>query len=309
HQSGGGTGFSFSHLRPKGDIVKSTGGVASGPVSFMKVFDAATEQIKQGGRRRGANMGALDVEHPDIERFIKVKKEEEALRNFNTSVATTGEFWDAYRSGEKYGLVNPRTGGVEEQEDPERILELMAESAWESGDPGVLFLDRINEDNPFPVEGPGDEHWIGSTNPCGEVPLEPYEPCILGSVNLGHHTRQGEVDWEKLEDTVRTGIRLLDNAVEMSVFPLDAIREKAEANRKIGLGVMGFHDMLVDLEIPYHSEEAVEFASELMEFISEKAFEASKGLAEERGAFPNWEESVYEEEVRNATRTTIAPTG
>ncbi|MFB6166976.1 MAG: adenosylcobalamin-dependent ribonucleoside-diphosphate reductase, partial [Candidatus Nanohaloarchaea archaeon] len=308
HQSGGGTGFSFSRLRPKGDIVKSTGGVASGPVSFMKVFDAATEQIKQGGRRRGANMGVLDVDHPDIEHFIKVKQEEETLNNFNVSVATTEEFWEAYENGEDYDLVNPRTGEVEEGEDAEEVLEEMAEAAWESGDPGVLFLDRINEDNPFPVER-GGEHWIESTNPCGEQPLEADEPCVLGSVNLGHHTEEGEVDWDRLEETVRTGVRLLDNAVEMSTFPLDAIEEKAEANRKIGLGVMGFHDMLVDLEIPYHSEEAVDFAGELMQFINEKAFEASKELAEERGAFPNWEESVYEEKVRNATRTTIAPTG
>lgn len=287
HQSGGGTGFAFSRLRPQGDIVQSTGGVASGPVSFMKVFDAATEQIKQGGRRRGANMGVIDATHPDIERFIDVKEDEETLRNFNISVATPGEFWDAYASDEEYPLSNPRTEDTVATVDPEHIIDRIADAAWTSGDPGVLFLDRINAANPFPVEGPSDDHWIDATNPCGELPLEPYEPCVLGSINLEQMTEEGEVNWEKLEETVHLGIHFLDNAVTMSDFPLEEIATKAQNNRKVGLGVMGFHDMLVDLGLPYHSEDAVEFAGELMEFINEAAWEMSSQLADERDAFPN----------------------
>ncbi|KAB1190726.1 MULTISPECIES: adenosylcobalamin-dependent ribonucleoside-diphosphate reductase [Haloferax] len=304
HQSGGGTGFSFSNLRPRGDVVMKSGGVASGPVSFMKVFDSTTEQIKQGGRRRGANMGVLDVSHPDIEEFITAKREEGVLRNFNLSVATDETFWEALESGTAYNLVNPRTGAVVRQEDPEVILGLIAAAAWESGDPGMLFLDRINEDNPVPTLGR-----IEATNPCGEVPELPYEACILGSVNLGQHAERGEVDWEKLRETVHLGIRLLDDALEMSSFPIPEIETMVRKTRRLGLGVMGFHDMLVDVGIPYDSDEAVEFASDLMEFVHDEAWVASKQLADERGPFPAWVESTHENPVRNATTTAIAPTG
>ncbi|MBS1263542.1 MAG: Vitamin B12-dependent ribonucleoside-diphosphate reductase [Methanonatronarchaeales archaeon] len=303
HQSGGGTGFSFSRLRPRGDIVRSTGGVASGPVSFMKVFDAATEQIKQGGRRRGANMGVLSVDHPDVERFIR-SKEEDALRNFNISVGTTGDFWDAYDAGEEYDLVNPRTGEVEGREDPAHVLELLAEAAWDTGDPGVLFLDRINAENPTPELGR-----IEATNPCGEQPLLPHEPCVLGSINLGHVTDDDGMDWHRLEETVHLAVRFLDDAVEMSEFPLEEIETMARGNRKVGLGGMGFHDMLVDLRVPYFSEEALELGKRVMGFIGREAVAESRRLAEERGPFPNWEGSVHDEPRRNATVTTIAPTG
>lgn len=304
HQSGGGTGFSFSSLRPQGDVVQETGGVASGPVSFMRIFDAATEQIKQGGRRRGANMGVLDVTHPDIEPFITAKREEGTLRNFNISVATTADFWRAYEQGESYALVNPRTEAVVGHEDPERILDLVAEMAWETGDPGLLFLETINDDNPTPDLGR-----ITATNPCGEVPELPYEACVLGSINLGRHTDAGEVDWEKLQDTVHWAVRFLDNTIEMSDFPVPEIEEMVSKNRKIGLGVMGFHDMLVDLRIPYDSDEAVSFAEELMGFIHEESWAASRQLAEEREPFPSWEASTRSKPMRNATTTSIAPTG
>lgn len=304
HQSGGGTGFSFSKLRPAGDVVQATGGVASGPVSFMKVFDSATEQIKQGGRRRGANMGVLDASHPDIEAFIEAKAEPGVLRNFNLSVATDADFWAAYESGEAYDLVNPRTGEVTGQVDPQVLLEEIAGMAWETGDPGMLFLDTVNEHNPVPHLGR-----IEATNPCGEVPELPYEACILGSVNLGQHTDGESVDWEKLRETVQLGVRFLDNALEMSSFPIAEIEAMAMETRRIGLGVMGFQDMLVDCRIEYDSREAVAFARELMGFIQEAAWEASRDLAAERGPFPAWEGSIHDEPVRNATTTTIAPTG
>ncbi len=304
HQSGGGTGFSFSQLRPQGDVVQKTGGVASGPVSFMRVFDAATEEIKQGGRRRGANMAVLNVTHPDIEAFIRAKQEEEALRNFNISVATTADFWRAYRQGSTYALVNPRTEEEVGRADPEQILDLLAEAAWATGDPGLLFLDTINDDNPTPDLGR-----ITATNPCGEVPLLPYEACVLGSVNLGHHTDDRRVAWEKLRETVLTGVRLLDNAIDMSTFPVPAIEKHMAANRKIGLGVMGFHDLLVDLQVPYDSDKAVEVADDVMSFIHEAAWEASRQLADERGPFPNWSKSTHVTQTRNATTTSIAPTG
>ncbi|MFB6195606.1 MAG: adenosylcobalamin-dependent ribonucleoside-diphosphate reductase [Haloplanus sp.] len=305
HQSGGGTGFSFSKLRPEGDVVQKTGGVASGPVSFMKIFDAATEQIKQGGRRRGANMGVLDADHPDIETFVEVKAtDEDALRNFNLSVATDEAFWDAHEAGESYDLVNPRSEAVVGQVDPDALLDRIAEMAWETGDPGVLFLDTINEANPTPHLGR-----IEATNPCGEVPELPYEACILGSINLGHHTDGEEVDWEKLRETVHLAVRFLDNAIEMSTFPVPEIEEMVTKTRRLGLGVMGFHDMLVDLRVPYFSEEAVDVADEVMRFVHEESWEASERLAEERGPFPEWEDSIRAEPMRNATTTTIAPTG
>jgi len=306
HQSGGGTGFSFSNLRPEGDVVKKTSGVASGPVSFMQIFDAATEQIKQGGRRRGANMGILDATHPDVEPFVTAKEGTDAFRNFNLSVATDATFWEAHDEGEPYDLVNPRTDEVVGQADPDDVLDLIAETAWETGDPGLLFLETINnEHNPTPHLGR-----LEATNPCGEVPLRPYEACVLGSINLAGHTDGGEVDWEKLRETARLGVRFLDNAIEQSEFPVPEIEERMAETRKVGLGVMGFHDMLVDLEIPYYSREAVEFAGELMAFIRDESRGASERLADERGPFPEWEDSILEEPSRNATTTTtIAPHG
>jgi ribonucleoside-diphosphate reductase alpha chain len=304
HQSGGGTGFSFSALRPRGDVVQETGGVAGGPVSFMRIYDAATEQISQGGRRRGANMGVLDVTHPDIEAFITAKREEGAFRNFNLSVATTEAFWDALDEGSTYALVNPRTGEAVAEADPRRILDLVAEAAWATGDPGLLFLDPINDANPTPALGR-----IAATNPCGEVPLLPYEACVLGSVNLGLHTEGGSVAWAALRETVHTAVRLLDNTIEASHFPIPDLEERVAATRKIGLGVMGFHDLLVDLRVPYDSDEAVAVAGEVMGFIQEEARAASRALAAERGSFPAWPDSTYETPVRNATVTSIAPTG
>lgn len=304
HQSGGGTGFSFSNLRPRGDVVKETGGVASGPVSFMRIFDAATEQIKQGGRRRGANMGVLDVRHPDIEAFITAKREEGAFRNFNLSVATPTAFWEALDAGSAYSLVNPRTQEAVAEADPQRILDLVAETAWATGDPGLLFLDPINDANPTPARGK-----IAATNPCGEVPLLPYEACVLGSVNLGHHTAGQQVAWEKLRTTVHTAVRLLDNTIEVSQFPIPEIGNHVSATRKIGLGVMGFHDLLVDLRVSYDSDEAVAVAEKVMAFVQEEARAASRWLARERGPFPAWPHSTFETPVRNATVTSIAPTG
>jgi len=304
HQSGGGTGFSFSKIRPAGDVVAKTGGVASGPVSFMRIFDVATEQIKQGGRRRGANMGVLDASHPDVEAFVTAKREEGAFRNFNLSVATDAAFWNAVETGEPYELVNPRTGETVERVDAEALLDLIAELAWATGDPGLLFLDEINAHNPTPALGR-----IEATNPCGEVPLLPFEACILGSINLGEMTAGGDVDREKLKRTVRLGVRFLDDALEVSTFPVAEIERAVARTRKLGLGVMGFHDLLVDLGVAYDSDEAVAVADEVMGLVSETAWEASRRLADERGPFPAWSESVFDDPVRNATTTTIAPTG
>ncbi len=308
HQSGGGTGFSFSHLRPAGDVVKSTGGVASGPVSFMRVFDHSTEAIKQGGRRRGANMGILRVDHPDIEEFIVCKASEGSFSNFNLSVAVTDDFMKRVESGHKYEVVHPRTGEVVGQKDAQDIFTLIAETAWRTGDPGIIFLDRIQADNPTPQVGS-----IEATNPCGEQPLLPYEACNLGSVNLSRMLKgpwgQAEVDWQKLEDTVRVAIRFLDNVVDMSSFPLDEITRMVQGNRKVGLGVMGWADALVQLRISYESEEALRLARQVMEFIRRTADEESRTIGEARASFPNIERSVYKPPMRNATRTTIAPTG
>ncbi len=304
HQSGGGTGFSFSNLRPEGDVVMKTDGVASGPVSFMRIFDAATEQIKQGGRRRGANMGVLEASHPDVEAFVTAKAETDAFRNFNLSVATDAAFWEAFDADDPYDLVNPRTGEVVERIDPDALFDLIAEMAWETGDPGILFLDAINEDNPTPHLGR-----LEATNPCGEVPLLPYEACVLGSINLAQHTDGDEIDWAKLRETVHLAVRFLDDAIEASTFPVTEIEEAMARTRKIGLGVMGFHDLLVDLRVPYYSEEAVAIADEVMGFVHDESWAASRRLAAERGSFPEWEDSTREEPMRNATTTTIAPTG
>lgn len=309
-QSGGGTGFNFSHLRPKGDVVNKTGGTASGPVSFMKIFNSATEYVKQGGRRRGANMGILNIDHPDIEEFIAVKKEEGVLQNFNISIGMSDKFMKALELNAGWKLKHPNTHKIVKTVPAKKIWAQILHSAWQTGDPGLIFLDAVNRSNPTPAFGK-----IESTNPCGEVPLLPYEACNLGSINLSKFFRltqsSKEINWQKLEDTITTAIRFLDDVIDVNNYIIPEIEAMAKANRKIGLGVMGWAELLIQMEIPYESEQAVQLAEQVMKFIRDKSTAASKLLAKERGCFPAWEKSIYYPglPLRNATTTSIAPTG
>ena len=308
HQSGGGTGFDFSGLRPNGDVVGTTHGIASGPVSFMRVFDTATDVIKQGGRRRGANMGILRIDHPDVQEFISVKTGSAALSNFNISVAVTDAFMEALAKDGDYTLVNPRSGKEARRVSAKEIFTLITTSAWQSGDPGLVFIDEINRANPTPALGQ-----MTSTNPCGELPLLPYESCNLGSINVSRFVGGKALEWERLAETIHLGVRFLDDVIEANRYPMPQIADMTRANRKIGLGVMGFADALVALGIPYDSEEGIAFGERLMGFVQEHAWETSKALAKERGGFPNFERSIHNRpgaaKVRNATVTSIAPTG
>lgn len=310
HQSGGGTGFNFSKLRPKDDWVTSSGGKSSGPVAFMKIYDAATEYVKQGGKRRGANMGILNINHPDIEDFINSKSNNTAIQNFNISVGITDNFMNAVDNDLDWDLINPRTKMVQKTVKASFLWQNIIEQAWKTGDPGLLFLDMINKHNPVPNSGK-----IQSTNPCGEVPLLDYESCNLGSLNLSKmitfSSRKPEINWKKLANTISLAIRFLDNIIDVNHYVLPEIEMITKAHRKIGLGIMGWAEMLILLEIPYASDQAVLLAEKVMKFVKEHSYGASCILASEKGLFPKWEDSVYymDRELRNATCNSIAPTG
>ncbi|MQF95650.1 MAG: vitamin B12-dependent ribonucleotide reductase [SAR202 cluster bacterium] len=316
HKSGGGTGFSFSRLRPEGDVVGSTGGIASGPVSFIRAFDAATDVVKQGGTRRGANMGILSVNHPDVEKFIKSKEDGLNLSNFNISVAVNADFMERVKAGQEYDLINPRTGKIVGQRNAKEVFDLLTNMAWKTGDPGLIFLDVINRDNPNPQLGE-----IESTNPCGEQPLLPHESCNLASINVARMVTidNGDVaiNWERLDETVNIAVHLLDNVIDMNDYPIPEIEEMSKKTRRIGLGVMGFSDLLIQLGIQYDSEEGLQTAEDVMRRIQEQTHQASSDLTLVRDSFPAWEGSIYNRPgpeggvrpMRNSAPTTIAPTG
>lgn len=308
HQSGGGTGFNFSELRPKNDKTTAYQGTSSGPVAFMKIYDTATENVKQGGKRRGANMGILNVDHPDIEEFITSKSDENGLQNFNISVGISNNFMKAVQKNEDWELINPHTLKVEKKMNALNLWKLITHEAWKTGDPGLVFLDQINKENPTPKLGN-----IESTNPCGEVPLLNYESCNLGSVNLSNMILKDKdkttVNWEKLGETIELAIRFLDNVISLNYYILPEIKLITEKNRKVGLGVMGWAEMLIQLKIPYASIEALDLGKTLMKFMKEKSYKTSEMLAMEKGTFPAWSKSIYKKPLRNATCNSIAPTG
>ncbi|HTL80908.1 MAG TPA: adenosylcobalamin-dependent ribonucleoside-diphosphate reductase [Bacteroidia bacterium] len=306
HQSGGGTGFNFSKIRPKNDFLPDSGGTASGPVSFMELFDASTERIKQGGKRRGANMGILNCDHPDIEQFISVKKDTSALRNFNISVGVTDAFMHAIEKDLEWNLIHPGTKEVMKKVRAKELWNAIIDNAWTTGDPGMIFLDSIERTNPTPKQGR-----IESTNPCGEVPLLPYEACNLGSINVSLFVKENKIDYDELKKVIHLSVRFLDNVIEENNYILPQIEETVKHNRKIGLGIMGWAELLIKLGIPYASEKAIALGEELMNFINTQAKIASHELAEERGPFEGWAKSIFRNTatLRNATCTAIAPTG
>lgn len=308
HKEGGGTGFDFSRIRPQGSFVKKTQGIASGPVSFLKVIDAGTEAVKQGGTRRGANMGVLRVDHPDIKDFINMKKDGRTAQNFNISVAITDKFIQALKNKEEYDLVDPRNNKVVNSLDAQEVFNMIVTSAWENGDPGLILIDNVNRLNPTHPQGP-----IRSTNPCGEQPLHDYESCNLGSINIANYFKpeaKDKLDWDRFRETIEMGVRFLDNVIDANLYPLEEIDRMAKSNRRIGLGIMGFADLLIKMEIKYDTEKARSLGSKIVQFLKKEAVKASQKLAEERGNFPNIEQSIYKgKKMRNAAVLTIAPTG
>jgi len=308
HKEGGGTGFDFSRIRPQGSFVRKTQGIASGPVSFLKVIDAGTEAVKQGGTRRGANMGVLRVDHPDIKEFITMKLNGHTAQNFNISVAITDKFIKAFKENSKYKLVNPKNNKTVGETDAHEIFNSIVDSAWRNGDPGLIFIDRVNKLNPTRIQGP-----IRATNPCGEQPLHDFESCNLGSLNVSNFyssKKKEKFDWERFEENIKTGVRFLDNVIDVNIYPLPQIEKMAKSNRRIGLGIMGLADLLIKMGLKYDSDKARQFSRKIARFLKEKAAEASTALGKERGSFPNIAKSIYKGKTRrNATLLTIAPTG